>query len=51
MTRPGSNGRHELRVKHWFGFRSMRIGGDEGRELVVTEHGEKGVAWEFIKVG
>ncbi|KAF4772662.1 hypothetical protein HAV15_008321 [Penicillium sp. str.  len=50
-TRPGSNGRHELRVKHWFGFRGMRLGGEEGRELVVAEHGEKGVAWEFIKVG
>lgn len=50
-TRPDSNGRHELRVKHWFGFRSMRVGGKEGRELMVAEHGEKGVAWEFIKVG
>jgi hypothetical protein len=49
-TRPGPDGRHELLVKHWFGFRGMRIGG-EGRELVVAEHGERGVAWEFIKVG
>lgn len=50
-TRPGPDGRHELLVKHWFGFRGMRIGGEKGRELMVAKQGEKGVAWEFIKVG
>lgn len=29
----------------------MRVGGENQRELVVAEYGEKGVAWEFIKVG
>lgn len=51
MTRPSLNGRYELLVKHWDTVRSMRAGGEEQRELVVAESGEKGVAWEFIKVG
>ncbi|KAL3477490.1 hypothetical protein BJX99DRAFT_226314 [Aspergillus californicus] len=50
-TRPAPDGRHELLVKHWFGFRAMRVGGEGGRELLVAQEGEKGVAWEFIKVG
>ncbi|KOC11209.1 hypothetical protein AFLA70_588g000450 [Aspergillus flavus AF70] len=51
ITRPALEGRHELLVKHWDGFRGMRVGGIEGRELVITEQGERGVAWEFLKVG
>jgi hypothetical protein len=49
-TRPGPDARHELLVKHSQEFRGMRVGGEEGRELMVAEQGERGVAWEFIKV-
>jgi hypothetical protein len=44
MTRPDSDGRHELLAKHWFGFCGMRVSGEERREPLVTEHGEKGLA-------
>ncbi|QKX62538.1 uncharacterized protein TRUGW13939_09699 [Talaromyces rugulosus] len=49
-TRPGPDARHELLVMYNFGFRGMRVGGEEGMELMVAERGERGVAWEFIKV-
>lgn len=50
-TRPALDARHELLVKHNSEFRGMRVGGEEGRELLVAEQGERGVAWEFLKVG
>jgi hypothetical protein len=28
----------------------MKVGGVEGRELVVADKGEGGTAWDFIKV-
>jgi hypothetical protein len=51
ITKPASEGRYELLVKHWNEFRGMRVGGNRGRELVVAEQGEMGAAWEFLKVG
>ncbi|KAL2811969.1 hypothetical protein BJX63DRAFT_264137 [Aspergillus granulosus] len=43
-------GGHVLLVKHDHGFRAMKAGGKDGRELVVAGKGEKGATWDFIKV-
>jgi hypothetical protein len=50
-AREHPGGGHVLLVKHYDGFRSMNVGGVEGRELVVADKGEGGTAWDFIKVG
>jgi len=43
-------GGYELLVKHWDGFRTMQVGGDDNRELVVAGEGHGGTAWEFFKI-
>ncbi|KAJ5865102.1 uncharacterized protein N7529_007018 [Penicillium soppii] len=44
------NGGYEMLVKHWHGFRAMKVGGTDDRELMVAGEGEDGTAWEFVKV-
>ncbi|KAL3465621.1 hypothetical protein BJX64DRAFT_252211 [Aspergillus heterothallicus] len=44
------DGGYVLLVKHDHAFRSMKAGGADGRELLVADKGEKGTAWDFIKI-
>jgi hypothetical protein len=44
------DGGNVLLVKYDHGFRAMKAGGREGRELVVASKKEDGTVWDFIKV-
>ncbi|KAL2784327.1 hypothetical protein BJX66DRAFT_344145 [Aspergillus keveii] len=44
------DGGNVLLVKYDHGFRAMKAGGREGRELVVAGKKEDGTVWDFIKV-
>ncbi|KAL2833868.1 hypothetical protein BDW59DRAFT_138235 [Aspergillus cavernicola] len=50
-AREHPEGGHVLLVKHNSGFRAMKMGGENNRELVVAGQGESGTPWEFILVG
>lgn len=43
-------GGYEMLVKHWDGFRAMKAGGTEDRELMVAGEGHEGTSWEFLEV-
>ncbi|KAL4781985.1 hypothetical protein BJX76DRAFT_306797 [Aspergillus varians] len=49
-ARQHPGGGHMLLVRHNDGFRAMKIGGEQNRELIVGERGQGGTAWEFIVV-
>ncbi|KAL5333089.1 hypothetical protein BJX70DRAFT_79238 [Aspergillus crustosus] len=49
-AREHPEGGHVLLVKHNSGFRAMKAGGRNKRELVVCDRGESGTAWDFIQV-
>ncbi|KAE8162814.1 hypothetical protein BDV40DRAFT_264471 [Aspergillus tamarii] len=49
-ARQHPDGGHILLVKHWNEFLPMRIGGKDGRELMVDAKREGGTVWEFIRV-
>lgn len=49
-VRQHPDGGHTLLVRHEGGFRSMIVGGDGGRLLIVGSKGECGTAFEFIEL-
>lgn len=44
------SGGYEMLIKHLDGFRAMKVGGSDSRELMVAEEGHGGTIWEFLEV-
>ncbi|KAL2826756.1 hypothetical protein BJY01DRAFT_229559 [Aspergillus pseudoustus] len=49
-AREHPEGGHVLLVKHYDGFRAMKVGGKDGRELLVVDRKEGGTPFDFIKI-